>query len=400
VDDGKSSYSSDSSSLNSSSSSSPSLSRNIGMEGLAGVINYHIRSIEEDSDAERCTRMIKEVIPSQKDHYSHHWAWGSFFDGCLAGIYARRAYAYVSAGNIKKAEDDLEKSIKLTPNIEKFKKSGENIHSLAIEGGLFTTIELNQIIALRKLMELANNGNSEAQKLLKKRQNKKDVLANLLNDMLEIDRQKAIRLSDSSLAASPKAAPQAASRTVHSAEPIFQKGISAAVSAALSAAPAPMIVDYSETIMLGITAMSDGDLAKAAEYFNKAANEGETMAIYYLGVAYFDGRGVPADKAKAVDLWLKAAANGLDVAMNDLGYAYREGEGVQQDYELAAQFFHKGALGGNLSAMNNIGKAFRDGMGVGQDFAKAEEWLVKAIDNGNNSSKAELAKLREMQTKH
>jgi TPR repeat protein len=170
------------------------------------------------------------------------------------------------------------------------------------------------------------------------------------------------------------------------------------LSAALAAQPAFIsVMNMSEALTLGIRAMSANDLARAAEYFSKAAGDGETMAVYYLGDAYFDGKGVPTDRAKAVDLWLKAAADGLAVAMNDLGYAYREGEGVKRDYEIAAQFFHKGAVGGNLSAMNNIGKAFRDGMGVGQDFAKAEEWLVESIENGNTDSEAELALLRKMQ---
>lgn len=60
------------------------------------------------------------------------------------------------------------------------------------------------------------------------------------------------------------------------------------------------------------------DHAKAAEWYQKAAEQGSDFAQYSLGAMYDKGEGVPKDAAKAVEWWQKAAAQGNDAAQESL----------------------------------------------------------------------------------
>jgi TPR repeat protein len=69
-----------------------------------------------------------------------------------------------------------------------------------------------------------------------------------------------------------------------------------------------------------------------------------------LGGLYADGRGVAQDYAKAREWYEKAAANGNARAMNNLGFVYENGRGVAQDYAKAREWYEKAAANGNADA--------------------------------------------------
>ncbi len=50
--------------------------------------------------------------------------------------------------------------------------------------------------------------------------------------------------------------------------------------------------------------------AEAVRGYRKAADKGETMAMFNLGVFYYNGRGVQRDTVEAMRWWRKAADNG------------------------------------------------------------------------------------------
>lgn len=60
------------------------------------------------------------------------------------------------------------------------------------------------------------------------------------------------------------------------------------------------------------------DDAKAAEWYQKAAVQGNAFAQYKLGVMYDQGEGVARDASKAVEWWQKAAAQGNEAAQDSL----------------------------------------------------------------------------------
>ena len=62
----------------------------------------------------------------------------------------------------------------------------------------------------------------------------------------------------------------------------------------------------------------------------KAAEQGDAVAQYKLGVMYYDGSGVLQDYAEAVKWYREAAEQGHAIAQNSLGQMYDLGQGVPQ----------------------------------------------------------------------
>jgi TPR repeat protein len=60
------------------------------------------------------------------------------------------------------------------------------------------------------------------------------------------------------------------------------------------------------------------DLGKAAELYQKAADQGNANAQNNLGVSYENGQGVPKDLRKAAELYQKAADQGNQSAIGSL----------------------------------------------------------------------------------
>ena len=149
----------------------------------------------------------------------------------------------------------------------------------------------------------------------------------------------------------------------------------------------------------GVAAEKARDPAKAAELYRKAAEMGDSEAQKCLGFLYAEGMGVKQDLAKAIELYRKAAEQGHTVAQNIMGEAYLNGEGVPQDYAKAKEWFEKAAAQDSKFSkvsLCNLGLLYRDGLGVKQDFAKAEELFKKAIAKGYDYAQEELDTLNEM----
>jgi len=62
-----------------------------------------------------------------------------------------------------------------------------------------------------------------------------------------------------------------------------------------------------------------------------AAKRGDAAAEYFLGRAYFQGKGVVQDYGKAADLFRRSAEQGNAKTQNDLGVIFESGLGVEQD---------------------------------------------------------------------
>jgi hypothetical protein len=73
------------------------------------------------------------------------------------------------------------------------------------------------------------------------------------------------------------------------------------------------------------------DYKQAAAWYQKAADQGNTVAQIHLADLYRDGRGVTRDMAQAVDWYRKAADHGDAGAQGTLGILYSVGMGVQRD---------------------------------------------------------------------
>jgi len=93
---------------------------------------------------------------------------------------------------------------------------------------------------------------------------------------------------------------------------------------------------------------TDEDIAKAMDYFIRAAKYGNTNAKRIVAVEQLSGEHIPRDIKKAVETLTELAENGDTVAAYRLGKLYLFGaEGVERDVELGKQWLTKSAEDGN-----------------------------------------------------
>lgn len=121
------------------------------------------------------------------------------------------------------------------------------------------------------------------------------------------------------------------------------------------------------------------DVAKAFEFFSKAAAQGDAQAEFAVGVCYEHGKGVEEDAAKAFEWYSKVAAQGHAQAENNMLRCLKSGT------ILAAKVFEryfKAAAQGNAQAECNVGWCYENGVGVDMDVDKAFEWYSKAVAHG------------------
>lgn len=107
------------------------------------------------------------------------------------------------------------------------------------------------------------------------------------------------------------------------------------------------------------------------------ANAQKTLGSYY----YLGSNGVEQSYSKAAYWWEKAAEQGDSYAQYNIGVCYNEGEGVEQSYSKAAYWYERAAEQGHSNAQYNIGVCYDEGKGVEQSKTKAIYWFRKACNN-------------------
>ncbi len=71
---------------------------------------------------------------------------------------------------------------------------------------------------------------------------------------------------------------------------------------------APAAADYWSEFEAGIDAYAEGRHGEAASRFRPLAEAGDDRAQYWLGIMYFEGKGVPRDDVEALR-WLGLSAD-------------------------------------------------------------------------------------------
>lgn len=114
------------------------------------------------------------------------------------------------------------------------------------------------------------------------------------------------------------------------------------VAVALLTATSALAADFEK----GVKAYERGKYKAALRQFRALAEEGHAGALFYLGLMYADGEGVPEDDRQAVSWYRKAAGQGDAQAQNNLGFMYDSGEGVPEDDIQAYAWFNLAAAQG------------------------------------------------------
>jgi TPR repeat protein len=98
----------------------------------------------------------------------------------------------------------------------------------------------------------------------------------------------------------------------------------------------------------------DGELAAASfQELTALGERGSVRAQYLVGLALAKGDGVPKDLAKAAEWYLRAAQRGDRDAQNNLGVFFIQGTGVEKDLAEAYKWFSLAADGGSRGAAKN-----------------------------------------------
>ena len=139
----------------------------------------------------------------------------------------------------------------------------------------------------------------------------------------------------------------------------------------------------------------DEDPAAAAEWYSKAAEQGDGLSIYKLSVMYRDGRGVEQSYDMAFQYSLRSAELGNALSQWHTGLFYEEGIAVEQSYERSAEWFKKAAENGEPLAMASLGNSYENGWGVIQSYAKAAELYSQAMENDEPLGMIGLGRLYE-----
>lgn len=135
------------------------------------------------------------------------------------------------------------------------------------------------------------------------------------------------------------------------------------------------------------------DYAVAANWYQKAADQGNAKAQNVLATLYARGQGVPQDDTVAAGWYRKAADQTFAPAQFSLCELYRDGKGVPQDLTVAARWCLKAANQGYVPAQAVLGKFYLAGQGVPQDKLIAQDWLQKAADQYDVTAQLNLGQV-------
>ena len=155
----------------------------------------------------------------------------------------------------------------------------------------------------------------------------------------------------------------------------------------------------------------------------RAADAGNAVGEYIVGVLFERGWGVPQDKRAAASWFARAAEHGHKPAVAALrslalegvpealptlrllaevgdvdaqlsiSYLYTIGKGVARDYTAALLWARRAADAGNAIGEFNVGVLFDNGLGVPQDKRAAASWFARAAERGHEPATAALRAL-------
>ncbi|GBC22531.2 kinase-like domain-containing protein [Rhizophagus irregularis DAOM 181602=DAOM 197198] len=137
------------------------------------------------------------------------------------------------------------------------------------------------------------------------------------------------------------------------------------------------------------------DVKKAFYWYEKAANNGNIVAMYNLGHYYKDGDDVKKDYNKAFKLFKQSAEGGYSNGITMLGYCYFNGIGIEIDVRKTFELYQKSADLGNMVAQYNLGVTYENGSGITKDIDKAIYWYEKSAEQGGQDAKNRLEILRK-----
>lgn len=143
--------------------------------------------------------------------------------------------------------------------------------------------------------------------------------------------------------------------------------------------------------MVGIEAFRSGAFAEAYRSWHDASDAGDARASRFLGVMYDTGEGVPQDHRQALEWYRKAADRGDKVAMFNVAVLYDAGaDGVPKDRHEAARWYGHAAERHDGRAEYNLALMLTAGDGIPRDSVRAQRLFAEAARDGVEAASAHL----------
>jgi localization factor PodJL len=133
-------------------------------------------------------------------------------------------------------------------------------------------------------------------------------------------------------------------------------------------------------------ALGQPDMAKAAEWYERAAAAGHAPSQYQLAAILERGVGVPQDAAAARKWYDRAARQGNVKAMHNLAVLMTTDEGGVRDYAAAAELFRQAADHGLADSQYNLAILYENGLGVKRATSEAYRWFALASEAGDKEA--------------
>lgn len=164
----------------------------------------------------------------------------------------------------------------------------------------------------------------------------------------------------------------------------------------IKAANGDPVAQYQVASQLARGALGTPDLAKAAEWYAKAAKAGYAPAQYQFASMLQRGAGVDPNPAEARGWYAKAIAGGNIKAMHNLAVLLTSEEGGARDYATAGKLFRKAADHGLADSQFNLAILYENGLGLKRSTAEAYRWfsLAAAAGDKEGAARREIMKKR------
>ena len=133
------------------------------------------------------------------------------------------------------------------------------------------------------------------------------------------------------------------------------------------------------------------DYAKAAEWYQRAADGGDREGMFALAMMRLAGRGGPVNREEAVKLLASSAKLGNPKAAYNLALLYLDGQTLPQDLKRAAELLRVAADAGSPEAQYALATFYKEGTGVPKDIDKAVRLLQAASLADNVDAEVEYA---------
>ena len=154
-------------------------------------------------------------------------------------------------------------------------------------------------------------------------------------------------------------------------------------------APPPLREAVGDKLIIASEASSQW----ALNMLQRAAQNGDAVAQFELGLLYFNGHSVSQDRADAVIWWRKAAQHGNVRAYIDLVALFENDQRMLQVDAAGVVRLREDAVHGDANAQYSLGLLYTNGQEVPQDYAEADMWFRKAAKQGYAKAKHKLGVL-------